>query len=135
VTPVLIDTDVLSFMIKGDTRGDLYGRALGKRPPLLALMTIAEIRHWMLRRAWGASRVAQVDATLKNYTIVPPDLRTAELWAEITFARSKGGRPIATADCWIAATAIQHGLELMTHNSRDYSNIPGLSIISHAKPA
>ena len=39
---------------------------------------------------------------------------------------------MAVADCWIAATALEHGLELVTHNPRDFAGIPGLIIITEA---
>lgn len=33
-------------------------------------------------------------------------------------------------DLFIAATAIEHGLSLVTRNTRDYSDIPGLDLYS-----
>jgi predicted nucleic acid-binding protein len=36
-------------------------------------------------------------------------------------------------DCIIAATALVHGLTLITANKRDFSNIPGLTIINPFK--
>lgn len=41
-------------------------------------------------------------------------------------------QPIGIQDCWIAATALSYGLELVTHNPRDFANIPGLAIITEA---
>jgi tRNA(fMet)-specific endonuclease VapC len=35
---------------------------------------------------------------------------------------------VPTADLLIAATAVHHGLTLVTHNIRDYANVPGLAI-------
>jgi predicted nucleic acid-binding protein len=37
---------------------------------------------------------------------------------------------LATLDAWIAATALRHGLRLVTHNRRHFEGITGLRIIS-----
>ncbi len=36
------------------------------------------------------------------------------------------------ADCWIAATALAFGLELVTHNPADFRGIPGLAVVTEA---
>jgi predicted nucleic acid-binding protein len=43
-------------------------------------------------------------------------------------------KPIAVADAWIAATALVHGYELVTHNAGDFHGIRGLSVITEAAP-
>jgi len=37
---------------------------------------------------------------------------------------------IRTPDALIAATALQHGLGLMTRNARDFAQVPGLHIVA-----
>jgi tRNA(fMet)-specific endonuclease VapC len=51
-------------------------------------------------------------------------LRGADLAADL---QSKGA-VIGNEDCWIAATAIEHRLILVTRNVRHFSRIPGLKI-------
>jgi predicted nucleic acid-binding protein len=38
-------------------------------------------------------------------------------------------------DLWIAATALRHGLPLVTHNRRDFVDIPDLIVISEVPDA
>ena len=38
-------------------------------------------------------------------------------------------------DLWIAATALQHEVPVVTHNLRDFVDIPGLVVISEAPGA
>jgi len=38
-------------------------------------------------------------------------------------------------DWWIAACAIRHGLPLVTHDSKDFDGIEGLTVITHPDPA
>ncbi len=44
------------------------------------------------------------------------------------------GRPSAhkVQDLWLAALAVQHNLQLLTANSRDFAGIPGLSVLTLA---
>jgi tRNA(fMet)-specific endonuclease VapC len=43
MTPVVIDTDVVSFLFKNDTRARLYLPLLRKRELLVSFMTEAEL--------------------------------------------------------------------------------------------
>jgi predicted nucleic acid-binding protein len=40
------------------------------------------------------------------------------------------GRPIQTADAWIAATALHLGVPLVTHNPADYAGVSGLTVLT-----
>jgi predicted nucleic acid-binding protein len=40
--------------------------------------------------------------------------------------------PFGVADAWIAATALEYGLELVTHNAADFQAIAGLRVITEA---
>ena len=58
----------------------------------------------------------------KSYTtrILSIDTETASIWGEITANAQKEGLSLRTADGLIAATAIRHGLHLMTRNIKDF---------------
>ncbi len=129
---VLVDTDVLSFIFKGDTRADLYARHLDGRRHSIALMTVAESRAWAIRSRWGIARLRSLEEMVGRHTVLSPNLQTAELWASISAHRARAGRRIETSDCWIAATAVQYQLPLVTHNGADYADIPGLIVLSRS---
>lgn len=52
--------------------------------------------------------------------ILSIDLETGRLWGELTAAAQKAGRMVHAADGLIAATAVRHGLRLMTRNTADF---------------
>jgi predicted nucleic acid-binding protein len=52
--------------------------------------------------------------------LLPVDLETAHIWGELTAAAQKRGRAIPAADGLIAATAMRHGLHVMTRNTGDF---------------
>jgi tRNA(fMet)-specific endonuclease VapC len=55
--------------------------------------------------------------------VVPIDAETAERYAVILHALRLAGTPIPTNDIWIAASAMQHGLRLLTTDVH-YDRIP-----------
>jgi len=61
--------------------------------------------------------------------ILSIDLETSRLWGELTAAAQKSGRVVPAADGLIAATAIRHGLRLMTRNPADFE-FTGVSLLN-----
>jgi predicted nucleic acid-binding protein len=128
---VILDTDVLSFLAKADTRATLYSSALLGKRLCVCFQTVAELRLWALVRRWGASRREALDALLEQFVVLPYDSIMAQHWADVTAHRRRLGRPIDCGDAWIAASALRHDAALLTHNAMDYTDIPGLNLISH----
>jgi len=66
----------------------------------------------------------------EDYTILTIDYETCRLWGNIRAHRRSLGHPISAQDAWIAATAFQHSLPLITHNPADFENIEGIEVIT-----
>jgi len=60
-------------------------------------------------------------------TLLPVDELTAERYAAVFIGLRKAGTPIPTNDMWVAASAIQHGLSLFTHDGH-FRTIDGLRV-------
>jgi tRNA(fMet)-specific endonuclease VapC len=129
---VVVDTDVVSFLVKHDSRAQLYRPHLHGNLLLISFMTLAELDSWALRRNWGQQRRSSLERYLDGFTVHPVNRELCLPWAEVTDSARRSGRPIGCADAWIAATALIHGAPLVTHNARDYSGVDGLSLISEA---
>ena len=123
---VLLDTDIVSFLLKGDTRAAAYMPLLTGNRFALSFMTVAELFQWAGVRKWGARRVAALEQTLIGYLILPADVEMCRIWGTVRVNRASAGRPISPQDAWIAATALRHSLPLITHNASDYQSIPAL---------
>jgi predicted nucleic acid-binding protein len=128
---VILDTDVFSFLFKRDTRAGLYEPDLRGRQLCLSFQTVAELKEWSIERNWGTGRRQSLEAVLMRYVVLPYHAAMADRWAEIVARRKRMGHEIGCGDAWIAASALQHGALLLTHNGRDYADIPGLRIITH----
>ena len=127
--PVLVDTDVISFLFKQHPLAAGYSELLSGRNVLVSLATSGEIEFGMLAAAWGPSRRDRMRQFLNEFTVLNPDSETARIWASVRFQCRKLGRTIAPTDAWIAATALQFSLALVTHNAGDYSSVEGLVIL------
>jgi toxin FitB len=54
---------------------------------------------------------------------LPVTQAIAERWGDLSGQRQQMGRPLGMADGLIAATAIEHGLILITRNVKDFEGI------------
>src|SRR5579883_3219718 len=126
----LVDTDVLSYIVRGDTRAESYRAFLAGKGIGVSFQTVAELRRWGRTHRWGSARWQQLQHLLDRITVYLVDDALIDAWAYITAMRDRQGRPIATGDAWIAATAWLQGLPLVTHNRRHFADIEGLDIVS-----
>lgn len=129
---VVVDTDVVSYLFKRDTRDPLYDPHLQDRTLILSFMALAELDRWALERSWGKDRRSRLDRHLRKFTIVYADRTLCSWWAETMNLARRNGRRVESADAWIAATALAADIPLITHNPTDYAGVDKLSVITKA---
>ena len=128
---VLLDTNIVSFLFKDDSRAKAYAPYLQGQNLAISFMTVAELYQWAAVRQWGAYRVKQLEQVFRTtYTVLSFDIGLCQKWGEVRAARRAKGKPISSEDAWIAATALHYGLSLITHNPKDFTDILGLKIIT-----
>ncbi len=113
---VLVDSDVLVDHLRGHRRFARGGNSL-----YISAITRAEL---FSGRATEARRVRQL---LQAMIDLPVDTAIAE-----RAGRIRRTSPVRLPDALIAATALEHGLILLTRNVRDFSEIKGLRISAPA---
>lgn len=126
----LLDTDVVSFLFKGDTRALKYASLIEGNRVAISFMTVAELFEWAAVRKWGRWRLTQLEKTLAGYIVVPSDVELCRTYGVLRAQLQAVGKTIASQDAWIAATALRHGLPLVTHNPSDFRSIAGLEVLS-----
>jgi predicted nucleic acid-binding protein len=135
VPPALVaDTDVVSYLLKRDTRATFYRRQLTGRLIVVSFMTVAELDHWAEIRRWGVRRREQMEELLSGYGIHFPDRDACRVWARVRSSARRAGRPIGPSDAWIATAALLYDAELVTHNPNDFAGVSGLSIVTAPGP-
>ena len=130
---VLIDASVLIEYERG--RVDLSGRLQGRDDEefFLSVVTASELLHGVHRaRDAGirARRSAYVEATLERFPLLRIDLATARVHAQLWSDLASAGTPIGPHDLWLAASAVAHGLVLVTANLREFQRVSGLAVES-----
>lgn len=131
-TPVVVDTDVISFLFKNHSLAPAYQAILAGRSLAVSLISLAEIEYGMEAKNWGVARRQMMRRFLERFTPLLPDVETAIVWARIKSNCERKGRPITFADAWIAAAAVQLDMPLATHNVSDYSAVEGLTTLTAA---
>jgi tRNA(fMet)-specific endonuclease VapC len=127
---ILLDTDVVSFIMKGDDRGEAYFEQVKGRALCISFMSAAELFAWAELRHWGERRRAELDWLLSNrYAVLGFELGLAREWARIQAEGAAAGRPITVQDGWVAATARYHDLVLAAHNRKHFEGVPGIHLL------
>lgn len=124
----LLDTNVISETRKkqADARVLAFLRAVEPSALYLSVLTLGELRKGVVQKsrsdAEGAKRIdAWVTGMELSFSdrILGIDVATAKLWGELS-----AQRPRPVIDTLLSATAIVHGLTLVTRNTSDIYDIP-----------
>jgi tRNA(fMet)-specific endonuclease VapC len=121
----LLDTDILSEISKGidpvvARNATAYRAAFGRYT--LSAITLMEVVSGFQRK----QSIRRLQAFLSSITaeeVVDFDAAIAELAGRIGGELVRVGRPIGLADTMIAATALHHGLELVTGNTKHFQRV------------
>jgi toxin FitB len=129
----LIDTNVLSELRRRDPDANVV-RWIADRPATtlyLSVLTLGELRKGVEGLPEGDRKLRLLDwleVELPAYfagRILPVDATVADRWGRLV---ARAGRPVPAIDSLLAATALAHGLTLITRNLRDFQH-PDLSVL------
>jgi predicted nucleic acid-binding protein len=127
-TTYLLDTNVLSETRrkKADPRVLSFLQSIDSSSLFISVLTIGELRKGVAVKmradpAAAKSLAAWVEGLEFGFAgqILNIDAATARLWGDWS-----GDRPRPVVDTLLAATAVLHGLTLVTRNTSDVSGIP-----------
>lgn len=131
--PIIVDTDVFSYLYKRDSRAELYYPHIARETKFISFMTLAELRAWTLQSDWGEKRKRELENFIaENYEVIYADDGLCKTWANIRSSARKTGNPIETADARVASVALLYDIPLVTHNRRHFENVENLTVISES---
>ena len=125
---LLLDTNIVSYLMRSDPLSRLYRPHLANHSLAISFMTLAELYEGASRSNWGVEKRRYLDEIQRLFVVIPSDRKLCARWGEVRFMRRR--QPISAEDAWIAATAIEYACPLVTHNSKDFRGVAGLTIIT-----
>ncbi len=127
----LFDTDALSEAMRR-APNPIYRAWLATVPrqqQYASAVSIGELFQGAYRSERRDALLARIDDwVLPAVTVLPFDVGTARVFGEIQAQLESRGISPGDADVQIAATAIRHGLALVTGNVRHHARVPGLTL-------
>ncbi len=123
-----LDTNSVSYFLKG--RGGVAARLLAEPPSNVALPAVVlyELEFGAARSAAPTGLKRRLDELLQGLAILPFGADEARAAARIRLMLERSGRPIGPLDLLIAATAVEHGAILVTHNLKEFGRVRGLRL-------
>jgi tRNA(fMet)-specific endonuclease VapC len=127
--PVLLDTDTLSGIMRQNAT------ALANARPYLAMharFTLSLMTRYEILRGLKAKHATTQQLAFERFCVVNKVfpltdgiiVRASDNYAD----RRQRGLLIGDGDILIAATALEHGLDLVTNNTNHYGRIAGLQL-------
>lgn len=95
---------------------------------VLCSVVVYELRHGAERSSDPAREHIKLDGFFAPFASLPFVDFCARRCAKIRRELERTGFMIGPHDLQIAAIALHHGLTLVTHNTREFSRIPGLKL-------
>jgi tRNA(fMet)-specific endonuclease VapC len=73
---VVLDTNIVSYLMKGHELACSYRRHLEGKTLAVSFMTVAELYEGAYRRGWGRRKMTALEAELRKYLVIPYSPRT-----------------------------------------------------------
>ncbi len=125
----LLDTDIISLYARENIT--VVNKLFQVSSDLLAIssLTLMEIEFGFERNPASRRKFEyKVMKLIEAIKTVPFTSREARMTASIRAELERLRQPIGKYDSLIAGTALAHGLVMVTHNTREYSRVPGLRV-------
>lgn len=128
MSTLILDTNIVSYLMRNHSLAQKYRRHLEGNTLAISFMTVGELYEGAYRANWSSDRMQELQSILRLYLVIPSTPRICQTWGQVRFLRRQ--QPISVQDAWIAATALEHGCPLVTHNPGDFGGILDLQIVT-----
>ena len=125
----LLDTNICIYAINGRDP-NLTKKLLTILPDDIAVssITVGELEYGAAKSKWGNRTRQTMYAFLSNFSILPFDNDDAVCFGNLRASLALAGTPIGAYDVMIAAQGLTKGLTVVTHNTGEFSRVPGLKL-------
>lgn len=130
----MLDTNTCIYLMT-DRYPERQSRILAKLDALapnenLVLSSIVafELSYGAQKGRWRKANLAVLEEFLLDFIVAPFDEKAAHTGGMIRTELEKKGHPIGPMDTLIAAHAVSLDMPLVTHNTGEFSRVPGLKV-------
>ena len=127
----MLDTNICIHYLKGEFGIEARVRAAGLANCFLSEITIAELLFGVANSALAWQTKQRLDVAALRHSFaervlsISPSLET---FAEVKTHLRRLGRVVDSFDLLIGSTALVHNLTLVTHNTRHFTDMPGITL-------
>lgn len=124
----ILDTNTLIYFFKGI--GNVANILLSKSPKDISIpsITLYEIEVGIAKSNNPEKRKKQLESLISRISITPFGANEAEVAAMIRADLESKGKPIGPYDTLIAGIALSNNATLVTHNTKEFERVNGLTI-------
>lgn len=127
----LFDTDAISELLRPRPLAPYveWLAAVPREEQYTSAVVLGELYRGAFRSDAQERHLANITRrVVPAVTVLPYDAATARVFGDLSASLEAAGAILADADLEIAATALYHGLTLVTGNIRHFARVPGLSL-------
>jgi len=135
----LVDTCVWIDVERGALAPADVAVLTSSEPVFISPVTLAELRFGadIARDPGVRQRRLAALRRLARKPLLPIDGTTGDIFGSLAAQIRAAGRQhrYRVQDLWLASQALQHACRLLTRNSHDFEDIPGLDLVLYRLPA
>ncbi len=131
----LLDTDTCVYWLRGAAGVRQQVAAITPAEVGVSVVTVAELRYGAAVSAQAASNHRAIDGLTAGFAVIGVSPAIARVFGDQKAALRSQGQLIEDFDLLIGATAIHHGLTLVTNNQTHFGRLPNLKLANWVGPA
>ena len=130
---VIVDTCIWVDVERGRLAPADIHDLIGAEPVYIAAPVIAELEYGVYQAKRKDRRIkrARSVARIKRKPCIIMDTQTGDIFGKLAAQLFAAGKAPShrIQDLWLASLAVQHNMQLLTRNEKDFEDIPGLHLL------
>lgn len=124
----LLDTDHCIFLLRRHEAVCREFSQLSSQPAYVSIIMVGELLFGAYRSERPEQNGAEINRFLDSIPALPLNRSSMDRFARIKAELHRRGQRLEDPDILIAATAMEHDLTLVSHNTNHYQRIDGLRL-------
>lgn len=124
----LHDTSAVSCLLLQRTDREVKPYFAVPHVPAVSFQTVGELLIWAKSPTIVPSGPSQIRQFIESTIVLEGTAEVADIYSEIVRRWKAEGRRLRIEDAWIGATALAHGLPLITYDQRDFLSMVDLGL-------